>query len=116
MTAALLPLTFLWLCAACAFICAQETAGASHHSLAGPSAEVIEMHGASRCEGCPFASFPKVTAPGSRAAFNGGAQTAAADALPSFQSQSPAVAGLVRPRAQAPPTSPPLRLLPALRI
>lgn len=115
MTAALLPLTFLWLCAACAFICGSETAEANDHSLAGPSAELAEMLGEPRFEDCPFASFPKATAP-ERASFDAGSQTAAAAVPPSPPTYFTAVAGLVRPRAQSPPTAAPLQLLPTLRI
>ena len=116
MTAALLPLTFLWLCMACALICAQETAGAADHSLARRSAGLIEMQGGSGCEGCPFVSLPKVTASDSRSAFDAGSQTAGSNVPPSPSSYFTAVAGLVRPRAQAPPTAPPFQLPPTLRI
>ena len=116
LTAVLLPVTFLWLCAACAFICGKETAVAAGRSLSGPSAELGEMQGAPQCEGCPLASFPKVTTPDSRAAFDAGSQSAAAGLPPSLQVHTPAVASLVRPRAQAPPAASPLQFLPALRI
>jgi hypothetical protein len=111
MTAALLPLTFMWLCAACAFICGQE---AAEHSLAGPAAALTQVRDAPRCEGCPFATFPKAKAP-ERAAFDAGPQTAAADVPTAPPTCCTAVAGLVRPRAQA-PTTQPLQLLPTLRI
>lgn len=112
MTAALLPLTFLWLCAACAFICGKE---AAEHSLARPAAALARVQDAPRCEGCPFAAFPKATAP-ERAAFDANSQTATADVPPPLPTYFTAAAGLLRPRAQAPPTTLPLQLLPTLRI
>ena len=115
MTAALLPLTFLWLCAACAFTCGGETAGAEGPLHAGPSAELAVTQGEPQCEDCPFVAFPKATA-SERMAFDAGSQTAAADAPPSSASYFTAVAVLVQPRAQAPPVAPPLQLLPTLRI
>jgi len=77
MTAALLPVVFLWLGAACAVICGQETAAAASASMPTPAAAVAEIKGAQSCEGCPFASFPKATAT-ERAAFDAGPQAAAA--------------------------------------
>lgn len=114
MTATLLPLTFLWLCAACAFICGRETAAAGHPP-APSAAERTEVSGATRCRECPFASFPKATAP-ERAAFDAGPQVASADLPPTPSAYSPTAATFVRPRGHAPPTAPPLQLLPTLRI
>lgn len=115
MTAALLPLTFLWLCAACAFICGRETAPAAGHQPGASSAERTEVGGTPGCPDCPFAFFPKATAP-ERAAFDAGPQTASAEMPlpPAIHTQ--AVAGHVRPRGHAPPTAAPLQLLPTLRI
>lgn len=115
MTATLLPLTFLWLCAACAFICGRETVPSVSHLPAPSSAERTEVRGTPVCRECPFASFPKATAP-ERTAFDAGSQAATADLPPSAPAYSPAFAVFVRPRGQAPPTSPPLQLLPTLRI
>lgn len=113
-TATLLPLSFLWLCVACAFICGQESGGPTL-SLAPAPAMLAETKGGPACEGCPFASFPKVTLP-NRMAFDAGSQTASADLPPSPPASSPATVAFVRPLGQAPPTSPPLQFLPPLRI
>jgi hypothetical protein len=114
MTATLLPLSFLWLCVACAFICGQETAAAPDH-LAPSSVGRAEATGAPVCDGCPFASFPKATAP-ERAAFDAGPQATPADLASTPTAYSPTATAFVRPRGQAPPTSPPLQLLITLRI
>ena len=114
MTAALLPLSFLWLCVACAFICGRETTSVADHP-APSSVERAEAKTTPVYEGCPFASFPKATAP-ERAAFDAGPQTPAPDVPPSPPAYSPAVASLVRPRGPSPPAEPPLQPLPTLRI
>lgn len=113
MTATLLPLTFLWLCVACAFICGRETAASSGHAVPS-SVERTEAKGAPACDGCPFASFPKATAP-ERAAFDAGSQAMPAEAPPKPSAYSQ-TAAYVRLRGQARPTTPPLQLLPTLRI
>lgn len=114
MIAALLPLTFLWLCAACAIICGQETAdGADPLTLS--SVERTEAKCAPACEGCPFASFPKATSP-QHAAFDAGSQATPAGVPPTPPAYSPTAAAFVRPRGQTPPAASPLQLLPTLRI
>jgi hypothetical protein len=114
LTAMLLPATTLWLWAACAVICGQELA--EHTLSAAPSAELAELRDAPPCEGCPFASFPKTTAPDSRASFDASSQM-----LPT---PPPAPAAwsevchsvLVQSRRPPPAANPPLELLSTLRI
>jgi len=111
LTAVLLPVATLWLWAACAAICGQEAAA---HSLdAAPSAELTEMRDAPQCEGCPFASFPKATAPGARAPSDTGPRTP-----PPAPAAGPGVCRYASAQSRrAPPASaPPLALLSTLRI
>ena len=114
LTAAVLPLSFLWLCVVCAFICAEETAAAAGNPFLS-SFERTEAGRAPACEGCPFATFPKTTAP-ERTAVDAGPQTAAADVPPSLRAFSSPIAVFVRLSGQSPPTALPLQLLPTLRI
>jgi hypothetical protein len=115
LTALLLPAAFLWLCAACVFICGRETAGAADHLPAAHSVEVTVEDGEPVCDGCPFASFPKAMAP-ERAAFDAGSQTPTADLPPTPPSYSLTAVVLVHPHALPPATAPPLELLSTLRI
>jgi hypothetical protein len=115
LTAVLLPVSFLWLCAACAVICGQEVGRPAGRSLAPSSAKLTEVSGAQVCDGCPFASFPKATAP-ARATFNAGSQTTLAGLPPTPPACSLTAAAFVGPLGHAPPTSPALQLLTTLRI
>ena len=115
LTAVMRPVATLWLWAACAAICGQE---AAEHSLAAASsAEFAEMQRAPQCEGCPFVSFPKATAPNTRASSEAGTQT-----LPPAPPPAPAsVAKVVHPafaqlRRPPPKAAPPLELFSTLRI
>ena len=114
LTAAVLPLSLLWLCVACAFICAEEIAAATGNTPS-LSIEHAEAGSAPACEGCPLAAFPKATSP-ARTAFDAGPQAAAADLPPSLRAYSPSVVVFARPAGRAPTTAPPLRLLTTLRI
>lgn len=117
LTATLLPAALLWLWAACAVICGQESVRAASASTPTTAAGVAEVKGAQSCEGCPFASFPKATAT-ERAAFDADPQTSPAD-LPAAANLSDYPGGhsaFIRARRQPPSTAPPLELLSALRI
>lgn len=114
-TATLLPLTFLWLCAACAFICGRETAPSVGRLPGAPSAGRVEAGGTPACGGCPFASFPKATAP-ERTAFDAASRAPDADLPPSRAAYSSAAVVFVRARGPSPPAPSPPRLLPTLRI
>lgn len=113
-TALLLPVATLWLWAACASICGQAAAA---HSLRPSSAGLAEMKAPSVCEGCPFASFPKATAPDTRAASDASPQTPV-PSTPSATAAGPAAAysAPAWARRPPPPADPPLELLPVLRI
>lgn len=113
--AALLPVMFLWLCAACVSNCSRETASADDHTVAHAQAGLTEVRGAPECDGCPFVSFPKATAP-ERAALDAGSEAPRAEGAPTPPTHSAAAATFVRPPALPPATAPPLELLSTLRI
>jgi hypothetical protein len=54
--ATLLPLSLLWVSAACVSFCARESA--ERHSYDQPTTTIV-MKGESDCKGCPLNSFPK---------------------------------------------------------
>jgi hypothetical protein len=114
--AALLPVSILWVFAACVLICGWERAEAQRQSVVASTVEVTETANATRCEGCPDASLLKATSP-ARPTFMPGlvavsgvpasilAAATSPDALTSAFSHS----HRFRP-------GPPLNLLPTLRI
>ena len=117
LTAALLPMMFLWLCAACVSICGQETAAASDHALASTSAEFAQVRDSPPdCDGCPFVAFPKAIST-DRATLTDSSQTpaAAAPAIPPAGAPFDYPAFDKRPR-RPPPSDPPLELISTLRI
>jgi hypothetical protein len=116
LTAAMLPMTFLWLWAACASICGHEGAAATPYLLtpSSASAGLAEASGASDCGGCPFASFPKATAP-ERATFRAGLEAPSAPPAPLAAAPVDRYT-FVRHQRQPPPAPPPLDLLSTLRI
>jgi|GEM_PF-3179974 len=116
LTAALLPLSFLWLCACCVFTCGREAAGADAHSAVSSSAASAEVAGESGCdEGCPPARGLEAASP-ERPEVKAGL-----DATPAAAPR-PAAASLIdrsareRARGRPPRAAPPLELLSTLRI
>lgn len=115
-TAVLLPLLFLWLCAACVSICRQEAAAAADHAVAYSSAETAAVGGTPECDGCPFVSFPKA-ASAERVTFTAGLQTSAAAASLGLTADAAALRPAPTPqRRPPPPATPPLELLSTLRV
>ena len=116
LTAALLPLSFLWLCACCVFTCGQEAGAEAARLVVGSPVALFEVKGETGCEeDCPRA--PDLKAAGTeRATIKAGlrAATAAPPAAPADApfSRTP----FSRPRRQPPRAEPPLELLSTLRI
>src|SRR4051794_36310555 len=59
--AALLPLSFLWTVVACVSICERESSPT--HRQTDYSIGLTEIRDLPDCDGCPFVSFQKATAP-----------------------------------------------------
>ncbi|HEX8352096.1 MAG TPA: hypothetical protein VF611_04330 [Pyrinomonadaceae bacterium] len=114
--AALLPVSLLWVFAACVSICGWEGAEAQGRPDFAPTVEATEMRDAPDCEDCPDASFLKAATP-ERATLKVTLQ-AAADISASTVSGQAFADGiiLISPYRQFSFADPPLRLLPALRI
>jgi hypothetical protein len=58
--AALLPVAFLWLFAACVSSCARESAERQEHPIVSSA---VDSQDAPDCKGCLLATFPQATAP-----------------------------------------------------
>jgi hypothetical protein len=113
LVAVALPVTFLWLFAACVSTCARESV--EHHNQPAASSS-IEISDAPDGEGCLLTSFPKATAP-ERATFIPDLQASSAvlAITPSVDSLTDRVTFDPR-RLRASFKEPPLERLPSLRI
>jgi hypothetical protein len=113
LVAVALPVTFLWLFAACVSTCARESA--EHHNQPAISSS-IEISDTSDWEGCLLTSFPKATAP-ERATFipDLQGQPAVPAMTPSADSLAEGVKFDLR-RLHVSFKEPPLERLPSLRI
>jgi hypothetical protein len=115
-TAALLPLSFLWLCACCVLTCGQEVgAEAAGQAAASPTA-LLAIKGETGCEeGCPLAPGLKAATAGSVTlkvvlqAFDAALPPTPADARAGHTACS-------WPSRRPPRAAPPLELLSVLRI
>jgi hypothetical protein len=114
--AALLPVSLLWVFAACVLICGWESSAAQGRAGFASTVEVNELRNASGGEDCPEASFLKATTP-ERATFRPDLQ--AVSDLPasilSVTSAADAFTFVPLYRRRLNPV-PPLELLSALRI
>jgi hypothetical protein len=112
--AAALPITFLWLFAACVSTCAGDSA--EHHNPTAVSSS-IEISDTSEGEECLITSFPKATAATERATFIPDLK-----ALSAVYANVPSVGSLTvgctfdPRRLHASLKEPPLERLPSLRI
>jgi hypothetical protein len=112
--AAVLPVTFLWLFAACISTCARESA--EHHNQPMVSSS-IEISDTSDGEGCLITSFPKATAAPERATFIPDLQPPSAVAAITSSTDSLIDGVKFDPRRlHVPFKEPPLERLPSLRI
>jgi hypothetical protein len=110
--AALLPVSLLWVFVACVSICARESADTYNPLIASAS---IEVNDAPDGEGCPLASFPKATAPArGTLIFNVEPSNIIPVSIPSVNSLENKIVGRVATQQSF--TSPPLELLPTLRV
>ena len=114
--AALLPVSILWVFAACILICGWERAEARRPSDVASTVEVTETANATQCEGCPDASLLKATSPARptsrpdlEAASSVPASILAAATSPDAFTSAFSHSHRFRP-------DPPLNLLPTLRI
>lgn len=113
--AALLPLSIMWVFAACVLICGMEHAAAHGEPHPAPAFEVKETADTPASEGCPDASLLKA-ASASRVTLRTELQAASGlVAAPSMKTSSAAVTRVSARRRPFQP-DPPLDLLPALRI
>jgi hypothetical protein len=113
--AALLPLSLLWVFAACILICGLESAAHSQPSFVS-TVEVTGTTNATECEGCPDASLLKAKSP-ERTTFKPILQAVTSISASILSADSSAdvftPALLHGPQFQS---DPPLHLLPTLRI
>jgi len=114
-TAAMLPLSYLWLFAACVSMCAGETARAGERTFVYSAAASAEVGCERGREGCPVVAQPAATTPARDAfKFNGRTPSAVPVSGPAFHLPNHAAR---RPSHRIPPSvSPPLERLPSLRI
>jgi hypothetical protein len=114
--AALLPLSLLWVFAACISICAWESSAAAGRPDAASTVAVTLAKDAAGCEDCPEASFLKATTP-ERTTFKHGLRAASDAPASSLSVTAATVAVTLFPpyRRQLLPDLP-LKRLPALRI
>ena len=112
----LLPLSLLWVFAACVSTCGWEIAASNGQPDSAAVVEVPQVGEAAGCEGCPDASLLKATAP-ERTTFKPdlrAAGNAAALILPAIPSTEAGISASPHPQQFLP--DPPLKLLPTLRI
>lgn len=110
--AALLPLSFLWTLVACVSICERESSAT--HRQTNYSIGLAEIRDLPDCGGCPFVSFPKATPP-ERARYVQNLEPLANLVVPPFQYfNNDRTKGWLP--GQLSTESPPIDLLPALRI
>jgi|ERR1700741_3370807 len=116
LVAAILPLACLWAFMACVAFCERESL--ESHSPADPSQSVAlsDVRRAPVCEGCPLSYFPRATAP-ERAKFILALQATSITAVPDLSTIA-CDSGISGDSLDNPPytSSPPLKLLSALRI
>lgn len=116
MVAALLPVSLLWVFAACVSACGWEIAASDGRPDFAAGVEVTQVREAAGCDDCPDASLLKATTP-ERATFKPDLQVVSS--VPALILPNAPLADAVifaRPRRQQFPPDPPLKLLPALRI
>jgi hypothetical protein len=114
--AALLPMSILWVFAACVSICGRESAAAQGQNVFTATVEVNEVNDVSECEGCPDASLLKATAT-ERTTFKPDQHVLSGVPASIFTVASKADARAFTPTyRQQFPTYPPLTLLRTLRI
>lgn len=114
--AVLLPMSILWVFAACVLICGWEHAAAHGETALTPADQVTETADSPDSEGCPDAAFLKAA---TTARMNLRPASHVVSGLPAstFDAVSRADdAPSVSPYRRRLPTDPPLRLLPTLRI
>lgn len=114
--AALLPVSLLWVFAACVSACGWEAAAPDGRPDFALTVEAPELREAAGCEDCPDASLLRVTAP-ERVTFKPELKAAGGVPALGFAAAPPADPGAsaFRGRQQFLP-DPPLELLPTLRI
>jgi hypothetical protein len=114
--AAALPISFLWLFAACVLICERKGADTHGRPVISSLVEAVDVKGAPDCGECPVTPFPTATAP-ERAAlkFNSPAPPAAPTSILTATSP-PGGVHSVLPYFYPPSAAPPLDRLFALRI
>lgn len=113
--AGLLPLSFLWAFIACVAICERESLGHTAEEISGLIG-INAVKEVPHCDGCPISYFPKATA-AERAKFVVGLRPLATfDSV--ISSVNPSHQSVVCDRLDRPlsNSSPPLKLLSALRI
>jgi len=114
--AAALPVSFLWLFAACALFCGREVVGTRGRPVVSSLVESVAVKGTPACEECPVTALPMATAT-ERETLKSKQQTP-----PATLSSIPPVTYLtgagpsVRPDRRPSAPDPPLARLPALRI
>jgi len=110
--AVLLPLSFLWTVVACVSICERESSAT--HRQTDYSIGLTEIRDLPDCDGCPFVSFPKATAP-ERARYVQSLEPVASLVVPPIQYFNDDTSkGWLSGQLWS--ESPPLDLLPALRV
>jgi hypothetical protein len=114
--AATLPVSFLWLFAACVLICEREVADTHDRPVISSLFEAVEVKGTQDCGECPVTSLPEATAP-ERTALKINLQTPS-DVLPSTPPTTSLTGGVpsVLHDRLPPSADPPLDRLPALRL
>ena len=114
--AALLPLFYLWAFVACVSICEQNTFAAHTRSDLSRSTSINEINHVPDCDGCPLSYFPKATTP-VRAQYIHGLSSLSSlpVAISALHSVQPSVFSDL-PASLFDNASPPLNLLPTLRI
>lgn len=114
--AAALPVSFLWLFAACILICEREVGDTHGRPVVSSPAETVEVGESPDCGECPVTSLPEATAP-ERTAFKLDWQSSSG-VVPSIPSLTLPAGGIPSfpPDRHPPPADPPLDRLPALRI
>ena len=114
--AALLPVSLLWVFAACVSTCGWELAASAGQPAFAAAAEAIQVREAAHCEDCPDASLLKAATP-ERSAFKPDPQAASGAAAVHLPAAPAADAGAsASPRRRLFLPDPPLGLLPTLRI
>jgi hypothetical protein len=111
-----LPVSFLWLFAACVLICEREVADTHDRPIVSSPGEAVEAEGTTDCGECPVNSLPEATAP-ERTALKFNLQTPSG-VPPSLHPTTSLTGGLPPgpPERRPPSADPPLARLPALRI